>query len=63
METNKYLIQNKRTGLTEEVTKEQQDNIKNSVYKRNFKYLSQAVDIGKVAPEAKTKKKTAKKED
>lgn len=63
MEANKYFIENKRTGVTEEVTKEQQENIKNSVYKRNFKYISQAVDIGKVAPEAKTKKKTDKKED
>lgn len=63
MEANKYLIKNKRTGKEEEVTKEQQNRIKNSIFKRNFEYTSQAVDIGKVAPEAKTKKKTAKKED
>lgn len=64
MNRNKYIITNKRTGKSEEVTQESFERIKSSINKRNFVFSEDAQDIGEPSPKAVTKKaKKADKED
>jgi hypothetical protein len=63
MQSNKYLVTNKRTGKTTEVTEQAYNQLKRGVNKNNFIFSVEAQDLGEVAEVAKVKKKTAKKED
>lgn len=63
MQTNKYIITNKRTGKKDEVSEKAYNNLKRGVNRNSFTFSVEAQDIGEAAPIAKTKKKTAKKED
>jgi hypothetical protein len=63
MQTNKYIITNKRTGEKQEVSEKAYNNLKRGVNRNSFTFSIEAQDIGEAAPIAKTKKKTSKKED